>query len=160
MRLRWITFNFFLENKISLAIFIVPGLKYKFRWWANLVISSRSLFNFWVVLLKFLTTENWDVSSASNLGKQETSQGRLFTWIRKNSQPKIDLWETQVVILFQLEVCPFNTTLWYLSDKKLPISFNNLPVMPLRLYNNPSCQNLSKDFEISRKTLYTSRDGL
>ena len=81
---------------------------------------------------------------------------------RKSSGPKIDPWGIPSFILLHLEVEPLNRTLWYLSDKKLSISFNKRPLMPLRLslYNNPSCQSLPKAFEISRNTPRTSREGL
>ena len=82
--------------------------------------------------------------------------------MRKNNGPRIGPLGTPAVILFHLEVCPFNMTLWYLSDKKLSISFNKSQFMTLclSLYNNPSCQTLSKAFEISRNTPCSSRDGL
>ena len=82
--------------------------------------------------------------------------------IRKFNWPNIDRWGTPALILFQLEVFRFNTTPWYLSDKKLSISINKSQIMPLRLslYISPSCHTLSNALEISRNTPRTSREGL
>ena len=69
---------------------------------------------------------------------------------------------TPALIFFQFEVCPFNTTLWCLSDKKLSISLNKSPFITLllSLYISPSCHTLSNTLEISRNTPRASREGL
>ena len=61
-------------------------------------------------------------------------------------------------VLIHLEVCPFHTTLWYLSDKTLSISCNKSPFMPLRLniYNSPSWKALYQML----CTPHTSREGV
>ena len=78
VRLGWISFNFYPENKTSFAIFVVSGLKDIFQWWAYLLILSRSLFGFFVVSLTSLTTENRDVLSANSLSEQHISEERSF----------------------------------------------------------------------------------
>ena len=65
---------------------------------------------------------------------------------------------TPADILIHSDDCPFNTTLWYLSVKKLEITFNIFPPTPLHfsLYIKPSCQTLSKALLMSKKTPRTS----
>ena len=61
-----------------------------------------------------------------------------------------------------VETCPFNKTLWSLSDRKSFNRDNKEPVIPYdcNLNINPSCQTLSKALEISRKTTLVSSGGL
>ena len=89
-------------------------------------------------------------------------RGKIIYVKRKNNGPNIDPWGTPELILFQLEACPFNITLWYLPDKKLSISLNNSPFIPLylSLYISPSCHILSNALKISRNTPRTSREEL
>ena len=156
------TFKFFLESKTSFAIFVGSRLKDIFHWWTHLLIFSRSLFRLFAVSLTFLTTENRDVWSVNSLDEQQSSEEGSLIWKRKNTGCKIDPWGTRVVFLFHLQVCPFNTNLWYLSDEKLSISFMKSPFMLLRLslYNSPWRQAMSKAFEISRNTPHTLGNGL
>ena len=78
VRLGWINYDFFLENKTSFAIFVGSGLKDIFHWWAHLLIFSGPFLSFLAESLTFLTTENSYVSSTNSLGEQESSEGRSF----------------------------------------------------------------------------------
>ena len=103
VRLEWTTLDFSLEIKSSLALFLGSGLKGIYHWSVHLLIFSRSLFKFLAVSLTFLTAENRDVSSADSLGEQQSSEGRLFIQIRKNSGPELDPWVIPAVFFVPLK---------------------------------------------------------
>ena len=145
------TLGLFLENETSCAIFVGSGLNDIFRCCPHLFIFSRSLLRLAVV------SSYSDVSPTKSLAEQRSPEGRSFMWLRKNNGPNIDYWGIPAVNLFQLEVFPFNTTLWYLSDKTLSVSLNKSPFMPLCYL---SCHTLSNASEIPINKPITSKEGL
>ena len=64
--------------------------------------------------------------------------------------------------IFQLEDWPFKTTLWHLLWRNDSIWSRISPFISLffSLYRRPSCQTLSNVFDKSKKTPWTSNDGL
>ena len=68
-------------------------------------------------------------------------------------------WGTPALTFFYVEYCTLRATRWLLSFKKSRKRFNKFPDMSfwVSLKMIPSCDTLSSAFEISRKTLQTSR---
>ena len=90
--------------------------------------------------------ENKEVSSANILTSDSMFTGRSFININNNGP------RTRAKMFSHVETCPFNTTVWSLSDRKSFNRDNKEPMIPYdcNLNINPSCQTLSKALEISR----------
>ena len=79
--------------------------------------------------------------------------------IKNNKGRKMEPWGTPVLTFFHVENCPLRTTLCFLCFKKSSKRFSKFPDLSIwvSLKMIPSCYILSNAFEISRKTLLTSR---
>ena len=64
VRLGWVTFDFFLENKNFFCHFCWVRIERHFPLMSPFTYILKILFSFLAVSLTFLTTENRDVSSA------------------------------------------------------------------------------------------------
>ena len=78
---------------------------------------------------------------------------RSFMYIKSSNGPKIDPFDTSALIISQWEFWALSETLWYLLSRKLTKSVSKLLETPIvfNLYIKPSCQTLSKAFDIFKK---------
>ena len=106
---------------------------------------------------------NWKiyVSSAKTLTFDIKLFGRSFMYVKNRNGPKIDLCSTPALIISQWEFWLLSKTLWYLLSRKLWKSVSKLLETPIafNLYMKPSCQTLSKPFDISKNLECLSKDG-
>ena len=106
--------------------------------------SKKVMYHLQIIFLKILSYE------------------RSFIYTKKSKGPSIEPCGTPARTGDQFEDWQLRTTLWNLSLRKLWKSVGKLPEIPTvsSLYSNPSCQTLSKAFEISKKLALTSSEGL
>ena len=138
----------------SWACFLGPGLKFIFHWKAHLSISATSFFSSFSDVFISCVTENRDMSSANSLAWKKGPVARSLTKIKHSKRPKMDSWGTPEATSAQLESCPFNTILCFLSLKKLAKHFCRFPLIwfCFNLKITLLCQTLSNARNTSRNT--------
>ena len=77
------------------------------------------------------TMEKTEVSLADSFAVDERLWLRSFMYTRNTSGPKIDSWGTPPSISDQEDAWPFKRTSWYLPLKKLAMSFEGVPQIPI-----------------------------
>ena len=73
------------------------------------------------------------MSSANNLGFDAKFPDKSLIWIKNNSGPRSEPWETPASTLAHKEYWSFNMALCVLLFKKYANEFKSLPDMPFRL---------------------------
>ena len=105
--------------------------------------------------------ENNDLSPANSLAVVCKLSGRSFMYIGESNGAKIEPCGTPASTDDQLEHWQLRTTCWNLLPKKLLSRLRRIPNISIRssLTSKPSCDTLSKAFEIYKKLALTSRVG-
>ena len=145
----------------SWVCLVVSGLKFIFHWVDHLLILSKSLSR--------LFAEVWMSCTIQGFALDERPSVKSLLWIKNNKGPStMEIWGTPALTFFHVENYPLRTTRCFLSFKSslknllksIPFSkFSKFPDMRfwVSLKMIPSCHTLSNAFEISRKTILTSR---
>ena len=145
---------FFRLNITSWACLLVCGLKIIFHWKALFFKSSLS--SPADTLISWIA-ENKDASSANNLTLDDRLSNKSLISITNNNGHNIDTCGTPALTLAQVDIWPLRASLCFLLVKKVKM-FNKSPKLSFysSLKITPSCHNLSKALDLSKKTLLTS----
>ena len=122
--MRWYLLNSRIRNPDG------SGLKNIFHLLAQRLALSRSLFSFCEVLIGSRTTENIEVSSAKSFAWDSRVSDKSLIYITKNNGPRTEPFGTPDLIVSHSDSCPFRTTLYCLSNKKIQSKLEDHPLHP------------------------------